>query len=73
MTVTLGTNQLLTDLNPETVQQRVTEILNGCVKPGVVPPLWDGQAAGRIAEILIKKSWNTERHGEAQTGYTEKI
>ena len=51
-TVELGTNQLLPDLNPEAVRQRVTEILDGQKKKGSIPPLWDGQAAGRIAEIM---------------------
>ncbi|MFN4146408.1 MAG: non-hydrolyzing UDP-N-acetylglucosamine 2-epimerase [Runella sp.] len=52
VTVELGTNQLLADLNPETVQEKVMEILEGRVKKGVIPPLWDGHAADRIAEIL---------------------
>ncbi|MDB5240043.1 MAG: hypothetical protein JWP57_668 [Spirosoma sp.] len=59
VTVDLGTNQLLTDLNPETVHHHVAEILAGRVKAGVIPPLWDGQTAGRIAEILL----NAERAG----------
>ncbi len=62
MTVTHGTNQLLTDLNPETVRQRVVEILNGYAKPGTVPPLWDGEAAGRIAKILAGYSLTPGRH-----------
>ncbi|GAB2596262.1 non-hydrolyzing UDP-N-acetylglucosamine 2-epimerase [Spirosoma areae] len=52
-TVDLGTNQLLTDLNPETVRQKVTEILAGQAKAGQVPPLWDGQAAERIVETFL--------------------
>lgn len=52
VTVELGTNQLLADLNPETVHQKVVEILDGKAKKGVIPPLWDGQAAGRIAAII---------------------
>ena len=52
VTVSLGTNQLLTDLNPETVRQKVDEILEGRVKTGEVPPLWDGKTAGRIAGII---------------------
>jgi UDP-N-acetylglucosamine 2-epimerase (non-hydrolysing) len=55
VTVDLGTNQLLADLNPETVHQKVVEILQGKAKQGVIPPLWDGQAAGRIAEIIAEK------------------
>jgi UDP-N-acetylglucosamine 2-epimerase (non-hydrolysing) len=52
VTVNLGTNQLLTDLNPETVRQKIAAILSGQTKPGVIPPLWDGQAAERIANVL---------------------
>lgn len=58
VTVELGTNQLLADLNPKTVQQKLDEILEGRAKVGSVPPLWDGKTAGRIAEIMR----NTEIH-----------
>lgn len=53
VTVDLGTNQLLADLNPETVRQKVAEILAGHAKPGTIPPLWDGRAAHRIATALL--------------------
>ncbi|QDK82604.1 UDP-N-acetylglucosamine 2-epimerase (non-hydrolyzing) [Spirosoma sp. KCTC 42546] len=56
VTVELGTNQLISDLNPETVTQQVREILAGRVKIGWIPPLWDGKAAERIAQIFL----NTE-------------
>ncbi|SFF09799.1 non-hydrolyzing UDP-N-acetylglucosamine 2-epimerase [Spirosoma endophyticum] len=52
VTIELGTNQLLADLNPETVRRKVAEILDGRTKPGVIPPLWDGKAAERIVRIL---------------------
>ncbi len=55
ITTTLGTNQLLKDLNPQTVHDRMVEILDGKARKGVVPPLWDGHAAERIAEILVTK------------------
>ena len=55
VTVELGTNQLLADLNPVTVNTKVAEILSGKVKRGVVPPFWDGNAAVRIAEIINSK------------------
>ena len=54
VTVDLGTNQLLADLNPETVRQKVVAIVSGQARSGVIPPLWDGQTAGRIAEIITK-------------------
>jgi len=55
VTVELGTNQLLADLNPQTVHEKVVEILEGRTKQGIIPPLWDGNAAARIADILAQK------------------
>jgi len=55
VTVELGTNYLLSDLNPESVKVLVTEILEGNAKTGQIPPLWDGHAAERIVEILKNK------------------
>jgi UDP-N-acetylglucosamine 2-epimerase (non-hydrolysing) len=52
VTVELGTNQLLVDLDPATVHQKMIEIIEGRTKKGVIPPLWDGTAASRIAQIL---------------------
>ena len=53
VTINLGTNQLLPDLNPATVEHKVADILTGRAKPGIIPLLWDGQTAGRIANILL--------------------
>jgi UDP-N-acetylglucosamine 2-epimerase (non-hydrolysing) len=55
VTVTLGTNQLLADLNADTVYEKLLEILAGKTKKGVIPPLWDGHTAERIADILFEK------------------
>jgi len=52
VTIEVGTNQLLADLNPKTVLQKVQEILSGHARPGRIPPLWDGYSADRIARIL---------------------
>ena len=52
VTVELGTNQLLSDLNADTVHQKVLDIVEGRRKEGTIPPLWDGHAADRIAGIL---------------------
>jgi UDP-N-acetylglucosamine 2-epimerase (non-hydrolysing) len=52
VTVEIGTNQLLADLNPQTVHGKLVEILEGRAKEGSIPPLWDGHAAERIAGIL---------------------
>lgn len=55
VTVELGTNFLMKDLNPVTVKLQMEKILNGETKQGVIPPLWDGRAAERIANILYEK------------------
>jgi UDP-N-acetylglucosamine 2-epimerase (non-hydrolysing) len=55
VTVELGTNFLMKDLNPETVRVQMEDILNGNAKQGVIPPLWDGKASERIADILVEK------------------
>ena len=55
VTVELGTNQLLSDLNADTVYEKMTEILDGKTKKGIIPPFWDGHTAGRIAAILFDK------------------
>jgi len=52
VTVELGTNFLMADLNPETVKIQMESILSGHAKQGVIPPFWDGRAAERIADKL---------------------
>lgn len=54
VTVELGTNFLMKDLDPTIVYDQFKAILSGNAKQGIVPPLWDGNAAERIADILIK-------------------
>lgn len=50
-TVTIGTNQLIgTDLAK--VEEVALKVLDGKKKAGGIPPLWDGKAAERIAEIV---------------------
>ncbi len=52
-TVEVGTNQLLgNDL--EKAEKAALDVLGGKKKEGSVPELWDGKAAERIAEILVK-------------------
>jgi UDP-N-acetylglucosamine 2-epimerase (non-hydrolysing) len=54
-TIEYGTNQLLADLNPESVYSKFVEIIEGKTKEGRIPPLWDGNTAERIATILSAK------------------
>ena len=51
VTVDLGTNQLL-GRNLDLVKSKSLEVLDGKLKQGKIPPLWDGKAAERIADIL---------------------
>ncbi len=55
VTVELGTNILMKDLNPETVKIQMEKILNGEIKKGIIPPFWDGHASKRIVDVLFNK------------------
>ena len=54
VTVTLGTNELLGQ-DTDRLKTRTREILDGRVKKGVVPPLWDGKAAERVAQHVVER------------------
>ena len=56
ITVSLGTNILLSDLNPVTVDATLLSIRSGKAKYGHIPPLWDGQAALRIVKSIFTVS-----------------
>jgi UDP-N-acetylglucosamine 2-epimerase (non-hydrolysing) len=52
ITVELGTNQLIgTDL--DAVQRAAESVLDGNIKRGRIPELWDGKVAQRITKILL--------------------
>ena len=53
ITTQIGTNILIGD---DTVKLRreLSKILEGGAKRGSVPPLWDGRASERIAEVIVK-------------------
>lgn len=55
VTVELGTNVLIDELDVDKVEKVMNEILEGKAKKGNIPPLWDGNAADRIAAILKAK------------------
>jgi UDP-N-acetylglucosamine 2-epimerase (non-hydrolysing) len=52
ITVSLGTN-VLVGRNREKLRTALSRVLGGKAKKGTVPPLRDGQAEERIAEILV--------------------
>jgi len=53
VTVEVGTNVLL-PLDVDLVERTVITALTGQWKQGNIPPFWDGRAADRIAEILVR-------------------
>ena len=54
VTLEIGTNQLC-DTDPEKIKEAVDNILSENGKIGVTPPpLWNGNTAGRIVDILLK-------------------
>jgi len=57
VTVEIGTNTLVGE-DLDDLRREVSRILSGTVKEGRRPPLWDGHAAERIAEVLrgVKES-----------------
>ena len=51
ITVTMGTN-ILVGQDMDRLRSEAKQVLNGGAKRGQVPPLWDGQAGERIAEVI---------------------
>ena len=54
-TITVGTNELI-GTNPEAIGPAMEKLFSGNWKNGGIPEKWDGHAAERIVEVLIKKS-----------------
>lgn len=53
-TCTIGTNELI-GTNPEAIKPALDKLFSGKWKKGGIPELWDGKAAERIVEILLKE------------------
>jgi UDP-N-acetylglucosamine 2-epimerase (non-hydrolysing) len=53
ITVTLGTNTLVGE-DKDKLTAELNNVLDGKGKKGIIPPLWDGHAADRIADILCR-------------------
>ncbi|HTY64783.1 MAG TPA: UDP-N-acetylglucosamine 2-epimerase (non-hydrolyzing) [Acidobacteriota bacterium] len=54
ITVSLGTN-LLVGRDMQKLKAETQKILSGKAKTGTIPPLWDGYAGRRIADVLVSK------------------
>ena len=53
VTVEMGTNQLV-GTDPARAVSAAREVLAGRGRPGRIPELWDGRAAERVADVLLK-------------------
>jgi UDP-N-acetylglucosamine 2-epimerase (non-hydrolysing) len=53
VTITLGTNRLVGG-DPARIVPAALEVLGGPARAGTIPPLWDGHAAERIADVLVR-------------------
>jgi UDP-N-acetylglucosamine 2-epimerase (non-hydrolysing) len=60
VTIKEGTNTIV-GLDKELIIDCIENVLNGNYKKGITPDLWDGKAAERIIQILMKieADWNT--------------
>ena len=54
ITTTLGTN-VLVGQESERLSTELAKILAGRAKQGAIPPLWDGHAGTRIADVLLSR------------------
>ncbi|MCI4648420.1 UDP-N-acetylglucosamine 2-epimerase (non-hydrolyzing) [Phaeodactylibacter sp.] len=55
ITTKIGSNLLIPEISLEYIQPYIETILEcGCLKYTATPPLWDGQAAQRIAKIIAE-------------------
>lgn len=55
ITVSMGTN-VLVGRDREKLRTELSRVLAGKAKKGVVPPLWDGHAGERIADVLVRQT-----------------
>jgi UDP-N-acetylglucosamine 2-epimerase (non-hydrolysing) len=54
VTVSIGTNMLI-GRDPQRLIEESRKVLRGEGKRGDVPPLWDGQASERIADVVVRE------------------
>ena len=52
VTITLGTNVLIPELDADLIIKKFYAALNGELGSPTIPPLWDGQSAKRIVRII---------------------
>jgi UDP-N-acetylglucosamine 2-epimerase (non-hydrolysing) len=52
ITVTLGTNTLVGQ-DMQRLAAAASDVIAGRARPGQIPPLWDGHAGARIAQVIL--------------------
>jgi UDP-N-acetylglucosamine 2-epimerase (non-hydrolysing) len=60
VTVTLGTN-VIVGQERDKLSSEFSKIVAGRAKKGTIPPLWDGHAGKRIADVLESLHFQTQR------------
>ena len=63
VTVTLGTNAVVGQ-DRDKLHSELSKIIAGRARKGTIPPLWDGHAGERIADILQGLQFPTKRFGQ---------
>ena len=63
VTVTLGTN-VIVGQERDKLSSELSKIVAGRAKRGTIPPLWDGHAGERIADVLLSPHFQNERIGK---------
>jgi len=66
VTVTVGTNTLIGS-DTGRLHSELDKMLDGKAKSGTIPPLWDGNAGERIAEILCQLPFNRNLDAQRAT------
>jgi len=67
VTITHGTN-ILIGRDMALLREHVDKVLCGSAKKGTQPPLWDGKASERIADIVIGKSGTGKSEAKQLSG-----
>ncbi len=62
-TVDIGTN-VLVGRDTDRIRSEVESVLAGRVKPGTIPPLWDGHASNRIAAVIARGTLASEARSQ---------
>lgn len=66
VTVAVGTN-ILIGKDMRRLKTEAARILGGSQKRGEIPPLWDGHAADRIAEAIIRSEHGMSKRQTSET------